>query len=179
MVHDTAAYNGLAKGLHWLVLLLVVGQFSVAWTMPDIHHGTQPVGLIAWHLSIGLCILLVMLVRLGWRMVSQVPPPPADLPASLRLLSRVTHFVLYALLIILPLLGWINASARGWPVMFFGVVPLPQLVSSGSASGMQMGDVHRAVALVLLGVAGLHIAGTLYHLLVLRDGVVRRMLPER
>ena len=179
MAYDTAAYNGFAKGLHWLVLLLVIAQFSLAWTMPDIHHGTQPLGLIAWHLSIGLCILLVMLVRLGWRMVSRIPPPPSDLPAPLRLLSRVTHFVLYALLIILPLLGWINASARGWSVLFFGVVPLPQLVSSGSPLGMQMGDVHRAVALVLLGIAGLHIAGAFYHQLILRDGVVGRMLPGR
>jgi cytochrome b561 len=88
-------YNNTARSLHWLVLVLLVIQFAVAWTMPDIHRDTKPVGLIAWHLSIGIVILLVMLVRQGWRAVSVVPPT-ADLPPSLRLLSRMTHFLLYA-----------------------------------------------------------------------------------
>src|SRR5471032_3410121 len=121
----TRAYNSGAKLLHWLVMVLLVAQFSVAWTMPDIHKDTKPDGLIAWHLSIGSFILVVMLIRLAWRAVSAVPPPPADLPAPLRLLSRATHFLLYGLLIVLPLLGWINAGARGWTVLLLGVIPLP------------------------------------------------------
>lgn len=169
------AYNGGAKLLHWLVVALLGVQFAIAWTMPDIHKDTKPVDLIAWHLSVGTCILLVMLVRLAWRAASTVPPPPTDLPASLRLLSRATHFLLYALLIVLPLLGWINASARGWDVRLFGVVKLPALASSGAPWGREMGDVHQIVAWVLLGVAGLHVAGALYHQFILRDGLLRRM----
>jgi cytochrome b561 len=173
------SYNGVAKALHWLVLVLLVVQFAVAWTMPDITRDTKPIGLIAWHLSIGVFILLVMIIRLAWRMVSAVPPPPDDLPALLRVLSRATHGLLYALLIVLPVLGWINASSRGWAVQLFGIIPMPALVPSGSAWGLQMGDVHMAVALVLLGVAGLHILGALYHQFVLRDALLNRMLPTR
>jgi cytochrome b561 len=173
------SYNSTAKGLHWLIMVLLVVQFAIAWTMPDIGRDTKPVDLIAWHLSLGVFILLVMLVRLGWRVVSVVPPPPADLAAPLRLLSRATHFLLYAILIVLPVLGWINANARGWTVQLFGAFPLPDLVSQGSPWGREMGDVHQIAAYVLLGVAGLHVLGALYHRFVLRDGLVDRMLPTR
>jgi cytochrome b561 len=172
-------YNNTAKSLHWLTLVLLVAQFAVAWTMPDIDRDTKPIGLIAWHLSIGGLILLVTLVRLGWRTVSAVPPPPADLPASLRLLSRATHFLLYTILIVLPLLGWINANARGWTVWLAGVIPLPALVPSGSSWGRQMGEVHQIVAFVLIGVVGFHVLGALYHQFVLRDALLSRMLPKR
>lgn len=172
-------YNGVAKGLHWLIVVLLVIQFGVAWTMPDIDRDTKPIGLVAWHMSIGVFILLVMLVRSGWRAVSVAPPAPDDLPASLRILSRVTHFLLYAILIVLPLLGWINANSRGWTVRLFGVIPLPTLVADGSAWGHDMGDVHQGVAITLLAVAGLHVAGALYHWLILKDGLLARMLPAR
>jgi cytochrome b561 len=172
-------YNGVAKGLHWLTLVLLVVQFGVAWTMPEVDRDAKPVDLIAWHLSIGVFILLLMLVRLGWRAISAVPAAPANLAPALRLLSRVTHFLLYGILIVLPLLGWIYASSRGWAVRVFGVIPLPPLVPSGSRWGDDMGDVHMAVAYVLLGVVGLHVLGALYHQFSLKDAVLQRMLSAR
>jgi cytochrome b561 len=165
--------------LHWLVVVLLAAQFAVAWTMPDIGRDTKPIELVAWHLSIGTFILLVVLVRLVWRAVSVVPSPPVSLPAPLRLLSRATHFLLYGFLIVLPVLGWTNANARGWTVRLFGAVPLPNLVPAGSPWGRQMGDVHQVVAYVLLGVIGLHVLGALYHRFVLHDAVLGRMLPRR
>jgi len=174
---NTDSYSGLAKILHWLVVVLLLAQFAVAWTMPDVHRDTKPVGLIAWHLSIGTAILLVMLVRLGWRSVSTVPPAPDTLAPPLRLLSRLAHWLLYGLLIGLPLLGWINANARGWTVRLFGGLPLPALVPAASSWGRQMGGVHQVVALVLLGVVGLHVLGALYHQFILRGGLLRRLLP--
>jgi cytochrome b561 len=176
-VEKPGAYNAGTQLLHWLIVMLLVIQFAVAWSMPDVHKDTRPVGLIAWHLSIGTFILLVMLVRLGWRAVSYVPPPPLDLPPALRTLSRLTHFLLYGLLIVLPLLGWINASARGWDVRLFGFIPLPGLVPSGSPWGLEAGDIHMDLALVLLGVAGLHVLGALYHQFILRDTTLLRILP--
>ena len=170
-------YNGFAQALHWLVLVLLAAQFAVAWTMPDVGRDTKPIGLIAWHLSIGTLILLVILVRLGWRACSAIPPPPEDLPASLRLLSRATHFLMYAVLIVLPALGWINANARGWTVRLAGAIPLPSLAPDGSSWGHDMGDVHMIVAWVLLGLVGLHVLGAVYHQFVLRDHLLSRMLP--
>ncbi len=170
-------FNGFAKLLHWLVVVLLVAQFAIAWTMPDVHRDTKPVDLIAWHLSVGMTILLVMVVRLGWRTVSTVPPTPAGLAVPLAILSRVTQFSLYALLFALPVLGWINANARGWTVSLFGAIPMPALVATGSGWGHQMGDVHQVVAWVLLGAAALHVTGALFHQFILKDSTLRRMLP--
>ena len=170
-------YDGVAQGLHWLILALLVAQFSIAWTMPDVTKTTPDAGLVAWHLSVGATILFVMLLRLAWRLTHTPPSPPADLPAPLQLLSRLTHWLLYAILIVLPVLGWINASSRGYPVRLFGVIPLPQLVPTGDAFGHAMGDIHGDVALVLLGVVALHVIGAMFHAVVKQDGVVRRMLP--
>ena len=171
------AYNTISKALHWLIVVLLCVQFADSWTMPDVDRDTKPVDLIAWHLSIGAFILLVMLVRLGWRTVSAVPPAPATLPPWLRLVSRATHGLLYGILIVLPFMGWINANARGWTVRLFGVLPLPALVPPRSPWGMDLGDIHILVAWVLLGVIGLHIVGALYHRLVLKDSLLQRMLP--
>ncbi len=168
-------YTSVARSLHWLVVMLVVAQFAIAWTMPDVGPGTQPVGLIAWHLSIGTTILAVMLLRLVWRLTHPAPPPPSDLPQSLQILSRLTHYLLYATLIALPFGGWVNASARGWPVKLFGAIPLPALAPKGSPWGLAAGDIHMSAAIGLLVIIGLHLAGSAYHAFVLKDGMVRRM----
>lgn len=169
-------YDNVARALHWLTVGLLVTQFAIAWTMPDIHKGTQPLGLIAWHLSIGTTILAVMLVRAGWRMTHREPPPPATIPTALQILSRATHVTLYALLVALPLLGWANASSRGWKVMLLGAIPLPRISAVGSSLGHALGDVHKTAAIVLLVVVAVHVLGALYHFIVVRDRTVQRML---
>jgi cytochrome b561 len=169
-------YDGVARFLHWLTVVLIIAQFAVAWTMPDIHRGTPPLGLIAWHLSIGTTILAVVLVRAGWRLTHPAPLAPSTLSPLLQNVSRVTHVTLYGLLVALPLLGWANASARGWSVRLFGVLPLPALAAKGSALGHSLGDVHQTVAWVLLAIIGLHVLGALYHLIIVRDHTVARML---
>ncbi len=171
------AYSSVAKSLHWLILALLVVQFAIAWTMPEIGRGSVPTGLIDWHLSVGLAILAVMIVRLAWRLTHPAPPAPADLPRALATLSRMTHYLLYAVLMVLPLLGWANASSRGWAVKLFGAVPLPPLVAKGSSIGHSLGDVHGTLAIALLVIVALHVSGALYHALVLNDRTLQRMLP--
>lgn len=175
-VTDSERYDGVARLLHWLTVALIVTQYAIAWTMPDIHRGTEPTGLIAWHLSIGVTILAVVLVRAVWRLTHDEPPAPITLSPMMQAVSRVTHVSLYAMLVALPLLGWANASARGWSVKLFGAIPLPSLTSTGSPFGRSVGDVHQTVAIVLLFVIGMHVLGALYHLLIVRDRTVQRML---
>lgn len=177
-------YSAVAGTLHWLVLLLLIVQFALAWTMPAIHRGTQPETLINLHLSFGLLILALVLLRLLWRLVRTPPPPPADLPAWQHVLSRLVHWALYALLIVIPVFGWINASWRGWHITFFWLFDLPHLVAANTApvqgplSGAWTGDLHALLATwVLLPLIGLHILAVIYHVLVRRDGVLARMLP--
>jgi cytochrome b561 len=170
-------YGATAKLLHWLVFALVALQFGIAWSMPDIDRNTRPEGLVAWHLSTGILILLVIAARLGWRLAHPAPPLPLSLPPWQRSLSRLVHVLLYALLGLLPLLGWGNASSRGWDVSAFGLFRLPRLFAEGSRTGLALGDVHALCATVLLVLMGVHVAAALYHQFVARDRILSRMLP--
>ncbi len=171
-------YDAVARFFHWAVVVLLAMQYVIALALPRLLPAASQDAVTAWHLSVGSTILLVALARLGWRLTrAAVPPPPSDLPPALRVLSRATHWALYALLVAQPLLGWSAASAYGATVRLAGVVPLPALVRPDEALGGAIGQVHGTVALVLAAVIALHVSGAMYHLLVKRDGVVRRMLP--
>ncbi|MBY4867847.1 cytochrome b [Burkholderia sp. Bp9017] len=170
-----ARYDAVARLLHWLIVTLIVAQYAIGWTMPDVHRDTQPVGLIAAHLIVGAALLAAMACRVLWRVTHR--PPPDDLSPVMRTLSGATHVALYALLVAVPLLGWINASSRAWSVTLLGIVPLPALSAAGSGFGHAMGDVHGILAWVLFGGICLHVAAALAHRFVLRDGVMQRMMP--
>jgi cytochrome b561 len=172
-------YDGVAKLLHWLIVVLITAQFLLGWLMPGVHKGTQPVGLISWHLSVGTAIVFVMVVRLLWRLTHPAPPPPATLPGWMQSASSLTHGLLYLVLLVLPLLGWVSASQRGWPVKLFGAIDLPPLSATGSKFGHQVGDLHSPTAWVLLALIGLHVAAAMFHHFVLRDNLLQRMLPGR
>lgn len=180
---ELVRYTRVAQALHWVIVLLLVIQFTLAWTMPDVHRGTKPEGLISLHLSFGLTILLLMAVRLVWRITHKAPPPPTGLPVWQLVSSRVVHSALYLLLIVVPVLGWINASYRGWRIVLFAVLSVPSLVASRvserptSLIGPWTGDVHVWLSYGLIGVASVHILGALYHRFILRDRLLARMIP--
>jgi len=119
-----------------------------------------------------------MLLRLARRLTHHTPPPP-DLSAPLQLLSRGTHWLFYAILVVLPVLGRVAASGYGARVTLLRLVPLPALVSQDKSLAESIGSVHGALAWALLSVIALHVSGALYHALVKQDGVIRRMMPGR
>lgn len=168
------AYTRTAKLLHWAIAAVLVAQFIVGWTMPDVHRDTLPVGLVGLHLSIGAAIVALVVIRVVWRLTH--PPVRADLSNSLRRISGTTHFLLYALLLAVPLAGWANASARGWDVRLLGWIHYPALVPPHSATGLALGDIHGSLAWVLLALVVLHIVAGLFHRFVLRDTILARML---
>lgn len=172
-----AGYTGTAKFLHWLILALLIGQFITAWTMPHIGRNTPVTTLISLHFTLGVVILAVALVRLGWRVTHGEPAPQDGLPPWQAASARLLHGALYALLFVLPLLGWINASWRNMPVAMFGF-ELPQLVATRAPGWGWTGDVHELLSnYLLLALVGLHVAAALYHYFIRRDGVLQRMLP--
>lgn len=170
-------YGSVARLFHWLVVGLLVVQYVTKFVLPFILPKSTEDAVNDWHLSIGSTILLVMLLRLLWRLAHPAPLPPTDLSPGLRLLSRATHWLMYAVLIVLPVLGWVAASAYGATVRLFGFIPLPALTTPNKAFAESVGSVHGALALALLALIALHIAGSMYHAFVKRDGVVGRMLP--
>lgn len=169
-------YGGVAKTLHWLVFALVLAQYVVAISMPDIGRNTVPGTLIDLHMSIGATILLVVVLRWLWRLARPVPLSTAGARWERRV-ARATHGLLYVLLAVNPILGWANASARDWTIAIFGAFTLPHLVAPRARIGMVAGDVHTFLAWTLLVLIGLHVAAALYHYLLRRDGVLQTMLP--
>ncbi len=165
-------YDGVARTFHWAIVVLLLVQYGTklipaSWANENLTD--------AWHIAVGPAILLLMVLRLGWRLTHRPPPAPTDLPAALRLLSRATHWAFYALLIVLPVLGWVSASGFGARPSIFGLVPLPMLIGMDKAAAMAWGGAHGALAWALLAVIALHVSGALYHALIKRDGVLGRM----
>ncbi|SAK46610.1 cytochrome B561 [Caballeronia catudaia] len=176
---SASVYNAPARVFHWLTAALLLLQYLLAWTMPDVHRDTKPIGLIAWHLGVGMVIILLVVLRLLWRSTHDVPPEPGTVPPVLRIVARFTHWLLYILLLAVPLMGWANASSRGWPVTLFAFMPMPPLSPAGSSIGHALGDWHRNIAWVLLALVALHVGAALFHRFVLRDGTLERMFPAR
>lgn len=172
-------YGPVAKTLHWIVAALMTAQYVVALAMPDIGRGTVPGTLIDLHISLGLTILAVVVLRWSWRIGHPIPLATADMPSWEQPLARIVHGALYVLLVANPILGWMNASARDWKITVYGLFPLPHLVGPRSAIGREAGDVHTFLAWTLLALIGLHVAAALYHYFVRHDGVLQRMLASR
>ena len=170
-------YDGVARAFHWLVVAMLAVQYSVALWLVYVLPKAAEDDLVQWHFALGSSVLVVMLLRLGWRLAHPAPPPPADLGSGLRVVSRVTHWAFYAGFVILPVMGWFAASAYGSQVRLAGLIPLPMPVPKDDPFGVLMQTVHPTVAITLLALIALHIAGASYHGLVKRDGVVRRMWP--
>jgi cytochrome b561 len=169
-----AKYSPLAKLLHWSIALLIFVQLGIGWTMPEVHKETRPVGEIAWHLKVGTLIVLLVALRVLWRLAS--PPRRTDDGRGwLARVAQAIHALLYLLLVAVPLLGWANAGSRDWAVGLGSWLDLPRIMPVGSKLGHAFGDVHGNLAVVLAVLVGIHIVAGLYHHFVLRDGILRRM----
>ena len=168
-------YTGFAVALHWLVAALVVAQFAWGWWMQEIPK--QPVGprvdAFNLHKSVGIAILALTLVRLGWRLAH--PPPPLALPAWEARLAHAVHVLLYVVLIVQPLSGYLGSVFSGYPVKLFGVV-MPSWGWKDDGIKELMSAVHLVDSFVLLGLVALHVAGAAKHAAD-GSGVLRRMLP--
>ncbi|MEA1676173.1 cytochrome b [Nitrospirillum sp. BR 11163] len=171
-------YGSAMKGFHWLVVGLLVVQYALGWTMPELRRGMPPEGLVNLHLSFGVAIGAVMALRLGWRVLTPQPPGDPSLPAWQEKAAAAVHGLLYLLVFSLVLTGWADASRRGWQVTLFGGVDLPALVATGSPTGRALGEMHEALVTVLLVLVGLHVAAVAAHVVLWRDRIMDRMMPH-
>lgn len=170
-------WGSVAKALHWLVVLLVIGQFALASIAEDLPLGMQKIALLARHKSLGITILALAAARVPWRLLNPTPAPPAHSKTWERRLAGSVHVGLYASLFLLPLSGWMMSSARNFPVSWFGLVTLPDLVGADPRRYELLHDVHEALATLLLAFAAAHVVGALRHHFLQKDDVLRRMLP--
>jgi len=170
-------YGIIAQAFHWLVAVLVLAQLGLG-----VYAANLPIGLarLQWlsrHKSLGLAILAVVLLRIAWRSIDPPPALPGSMPGWQRRAAVLTHWLLYLLLILAPLAGWLHASAAGLSVNWFGLYLVPDLVAKDPGLAEVFKQLHWAlVALLALLVAG-HTGAALRHAVWLRDGVAHRMLP--
>ena len=171
-------YDAVALALHWSIALLALVQLALGWWMIDIPK--TPVGVrAAWfnlHKSIGLTIGLLMLARLGWRLVHATPGLPGWLPRWQARVARASHALLYGALIVQPLVGYLGSSFTSYPILYFGRT-LPHWGWDSPALKALCSEVHLALAGFITALVALHIAAALRHL-VRRDGVFDRMWPK-
>ena len=169
-------YGITAKIFHWLIVALLLTQYLIGWLMPDLHRDMKPGAAMTFHVSIGLTILILIGLRLVWRIIHPVAPE-SSLPPWQRLSSEAVHWLLYALVLATTITGWLFASFRGWSMSFFYLVPMPMLASDNPAAGKVIDGLHQAMEWALLVVIGLHVAAALVHIFVYRNRVMQRMLP--
>ena len=173
---DRLHYGVTAKVFHWLIVALLAVQYAIGWFMPDVHRGPPGAPMVV-HISFGFTILLLIVLRFAWRLAHPVAPE-SSLPAWQRLGSEAVHGLLYVLVFATTMTGWMFLSMRGWEVSWFFLVPLPLLTAPNSAVASAIGRWHETMELALIVVIGIHVAAALAHVLVYRDGVMRRMLPR-
>jgi len=168
-------YTRTAIVLHWLIAILVIGQFAWGWWMQDIPK--QPVGprvdAFNLHKSAGMVLLALMALRLLWR-IRHPPPPLPPMPSWQAGLARATHVLLYTALLVQPLLGYLGSEVSGYPVKVFGMT-LPSWAGKHVALKDFLSVAHLANSWLIATLVVLHVAGALKHALVDRDGLLARM----
>ncbi len=171
-------YSSTAKWFHWLIVCLVGLELLIALVMPRVRRVTTPSMLINLHMSFGVLIIVVMLLRLLWRMTHPVPPLPRRTRGWQILAAYLMHYLLYILLFLIPFAGWVWANALGWQVTVFGLFTFPAFVPKGSPFLSLAATTHLYLTVTICILIALHVLASLYHWYVKKDDVLERMLPE-
>ena len=175
---DQSRYTGPARGLHWLMAVLVLLTIPAGLVMvqPGLDRGLQN-ALFIYHKNVGVLLLLLVVLRLLWRWRNPPPPKPAGLPSWQARIAGLTHGALYLLLVLLPLAGYVRVKAGGFPIESLDALGVPALVPRSDALAEAAKTVHYAAGLAIAAVVAMHVGAALFHGIVKRDGVFSRMWP--
>jgi cytochrome b561 len=171
------SYGAVAKLLHWGILVLIIAQYVLAEAAEELEDGTDKFATIANHKSIGMLILLLMIARIGWKLANRGLPPPVPMARPQRIAAAAGHGILYLLLLVLPLSGWMMSSAAGSPTALFGLFEFPMLLGENHDVHEALEEVHEALFDAVVIVAVLHAVAAVFHHVWLKDDTLRRMLP--
>lgn len=172
-------YTTVAKSLHWLMALLILAMLALGFYMTDLPLSPDKLQYYSWHKWAGVSVFILVWVRLAWRLMFPPPSLPANLSSTVKLAAHAGHWALYALMVVIPLTGWLTSSAKGFQTVWFGVLPLPDLLAKDKVLGGQLAQLHEALNIGLLLLISGHAAAALWHHFVHKDDTLRRMLPAR
>lgn len=171
----STSYTPVAKALHWLMAVLIVGLLALGLVMHEMPLSPRKLELYSWHKWFGVTIFLLVWLRLAWRLTHRPPALPATLSPPMQRLAHAGHALLYGLMIVIPLSGWLMSSAKGVQTVWFGVVPLPDLLHRDRALGDLLQQAHQRLNLLLMLTLAGHVLAALWHHFVLKDDTLRRM----
>ena len=171
-------YAPAAKWLHWIVAIMVIGMIPMGIAMHEMAPGPLQDRLYMLHRSTGVVVLVLALLRLFVRLAKGAPPPYAGLTRFERIASTATHHLLYLLLLTMPVVGWLMASAYGASTSFYGLFDLPNLIGKDEALFGILRRMHKGGGIAMALLILLHVAGALMHTFVKKDVVLWRMLPR-
>lgn len=170
-------YTRTAIFLHWLIALGLTGTFALGFYMQDLPLSPTMLKLYSWHKWAGMTLMVLIVIRLAWRLTHPAPALPHTMGPVARLLAHAGHWLLYVLMLAIPVSGWLMSSAQGFQVVWFGVMPLPDLVPKDAALSDILNDVHVVLNYTLLVAVIGHIGAALQHHFIKKDTVLKRMLP--
>ncbi len=173
-----ARYTVTAIGLHWLMAFLLIGLFVVGIYMSELSLSPWKLRIYSWHKWAGVTAFLLVLVRIVWRLTHRPPSLYADIPAPMQMAAQAGHRLLYLLMIAIPLSGWLMSSAKGFQTVYFGVLPIPNLLGKNKELGDLLQSMHQTLNFLLVAVVIGHVGVALKHHLIDKDDVMVRMLPR-
>lgn len=177
--NSTERYGSVSIALHWLMLVLMVAVYATIELREFYPKGSDPrEAMKAWHFMLGLSIFGLVWLRLLMRAIAPTPRIVPEQKPLEALLAKLMHWVLYAFMIGMPLVGWLLLSADGKPIPFFGL-QLPPLIGESEALADQLKELHETVGEIGYFLIGLHAAAALMHHYIKRDNTLLMMLPER
>jgi cytochrome b561 len=171
-------YTKTAKALHWLMAILFFGLLALGFYMPDLPLSPEKLKLYSWHKWAGVTAFLLVWLRLFWRVTHRPPALPANMPKTMQLVAHAGHLLLYVLMIAIPLSGWLMSSAKGFQTVWFGVLPIPDLLDKNKDLGELLKNVHASLNLLFVAVIAGHIGAALKHHFIDKDDILKRMLPN-
>ena len=173
-------WGPVSQALHWLIVLMILGLAIAGLTMGKLPKTPKYFWVYTAHKSMGLTVLALVLLRIGWRLYAGAPKPVAGTPTWQERIATVTHWMLYALILAMPLSGWLYDSASGLrPFRWFGLFDVPKLTAPNDALRDASHAAHEWLFWVLVALVAVHAAAAFYHHIFLRDATLTRMLPGR
>ena len=172
-------YTAVAKLFHWGMALLIVGLVTMGLVMTDMELSPEKLQYYSWHKWAGVSVFLLVWLRLLWRLVNPPPAYPSSMSKGVQRFAHAGHAALYCLMVIIPISGWLLSSAKGVQTVWFGVLPLPDLLEKDKELGHLLHEVHESLNYLMLLLLAGHIAAAFKHHWIDRDDILKRMLPSR
>lgn len=178
MTNFETQYSRIARLIHWTMALLILAMIPVGvlMTQPDLDRSLQNT-LFIFHKNIGILLLVLIVLRIGYRLTHRPAPLPSDLPEWQHRAAGLSHLAIYALLLIMPVAGYIRVKAGGFPIESLDSLGMPSLVMRSDALAEIAKSIHYLGGFVLAGLVAMHIGAALHHGVVRKDGVFSRMWP--